>query len=138
MNPEEIKKAREIMDAATPGPWFTDTDENAFGVRCGAGDEYDFICETDICGGRPEKATANAVMISAARTGWPEALDKWQEWEQTAHTLSEEISCLNMKIDNLRAVADATVEFLGFNDGHTIDIGFAIDLVEKLKALEKK
>jgi len=79
VTPEQITKARKIIDAATPGPW-----ENCYSDNlCGP---YNRICEMP-CGGPDIFAigtpnipddTVNSKFIAAARNkgGWEDALDE--------------------------------------------------------------
>lgn len=125
MTNEDLKKARGIIDAATPGPWKPDRDlEGIFSNydgkchvpvgssdNCGCGESFVCIDEPD------------EIFICAARTGWPEALDEVERLRK----VNEEIFAvtpseaeLYSEIAKLRAVAEAAGEFLN-SDGYDND-----------------
>jgi hypothetical protein len=65
MTPEQIAEAREIISAATPGPW--DAENNGREIWDVSVKGSFPIVADDCCGN-------DAKFIAAARTGWPEAL----------------------------------------------------------------
>jgi hypothetical protein len=80
MTPADIKAARAVIEAATPGPWVhCDLDTKIAGP-------YNRVCESpsgssDVFAERKhhidcDSDADNMKFIAAARTGWPEALDE--------------------------------------------------------------
>ncbi len=79
------RAAREVCEAATPGPWIQG------GPECPAfvlDDEGEQICSTADPTLYPYASVgANATFIAAAREGWPAALDRIEELEAQAERL---------------------------------------------------
>jgi len=88
LTPDAIHKARELCEAATPGPWrvfYWDGHHNIHADDLpNRGDPEDgFACvygysrdENGNNAGKVETAGTNADFIAAAREGWPAALDE--------------------------------------------------------------
>lgn len=74
MSPEEIKQAREIIDAATPGPWKHDWGNADVEVSYPNRKEI-------VTRGEDDNYNANLEFIAAAREGWPKALDEIERFQ---------------------------------------------------------
>lgn len=105
MTNEDIAKAREIIAAATPGPWGMTYD--------GSGD-YSIGLAHDP---QVERIFTNAVyiiadfpdgrFIVAARTGWPEALSEVERYQEALRDANKCYAEMFQERDKLRAVAEA-------------------------------
>jgi hypothetical protein len=90
MTPDDIKKAREIIDAATPGPWkdiSNNRDIDAM-VIWSTGPE-DALKHNCVPPDGIECTLADSIFICAARTMWPEALDMVEAQQRVITKLCE-------------------------------------------------
>lgn len=92
MDAEQIKAAREIISAATPGPWTY--------LRA---PEYGIVVNPGPWDMRLHLPSHDAEFISAARAGWPEALGCYEAAEQHNKILRQQSDILGIEIQKLRA-----------------------------------
>ncbi len=98
MTPEDIKAARAVIEAATPGPWYVNESETCEVIRDG-----DTIA--DCCGTyAADKLNRDARFIAAARAGWPQALDAYEARGKLMEICSHK--CDKLQADVLNATAD--------------------------------
>lgn len=84
MTSDEIKRAREIIEAATPGEWWIPGgDGDSVWTKIGEDEGYVASTYTDA------NAHSDAQFIAAARTGWPAALDEVERLKGQVRLLIE-------------------------------------------------
>lgn len=98
MTPEQIAKAREIIAAATPGPWIVDNRDGA--IVQDREDNGEAIVDA-VTGLRLLKT--NGRFIAAARTGWSESLDAVELLQMNANAHIVHLMRLESENNKLRA-----------------------------------
>lgn len=134
MTPEDIAKARKIINKANRGPWEHDLDIGGIWY-VSIKDEH--LITAEQCG------QEDAAFIAAARTGWPEALDEIERLNRVAISQESLLKTLGeMKNENekLQAVVDAAKQLDAKYMGNVVylDRSDMTDLQFALEALEKE
>lgn len=88
MSPQDIANARAVIAAATPGPW-----ENRAYIELKEGLISGFVSRGPTVQDKIQ-CENNAAFISAARTGWPQALDRIEELERLLDQATIDPPCL--------------------------------------------
>lgn len=135
MTPDDIKKAKILIDAATPGPWIESHDGLSSTVKLGTGPT---ICEMEYSLKRLNRYDAN--FIAAARTGWLEALDEIERLRTFINPklLDDNLESkwiLSNELDKLRAIANVAIKEMRYHGEHAV---MNCELCTALKALEQK
>lgn len=142
MTPEQIAKAREIIDAATPGPWRWRVFGNEQALYADHGPRHIMVSggyttnEMGILNPMKEGQPVSD-FIAAARTGWPEALDENERLQailkkqiefKTAHEIDGAIGCHNHLIRLEKKCEEQ-------RDKYNYDTTKLCKIIEKLRAV---
>lgn len=104
MNSDEVRAAREIIAAATPGPWAEKiyiTEHFSLVNSCGPQHHTSLNGQENM-----ERAEADAKFIAAARTGWPQALDAAENWQEVAKQTHVFLKERMDEVERLRAALE--------------------------------
>lgn len=118
MTPEEIKRAREICDAATPGPWITTNKTPYTHKNMGiwfkvSKNKFEHLAEVVWGCAIRKKPNNNEIFIAESRTLLPKALDYTERLEAEIVTIRTDCHEGLAEIEQLKAEVAVGRERLG-------------------------